>query len=165
MVVEKEFHNPGKGAAVVRLKLRGLKTGNVTKEVIKTDQEIEEATVEHKPVNFLYKGENFVFVSPFTFEQYEVEPKILAGEEGFIKEGEEYQIAIYEGRVIGVRMPKKIVFEVTEAEDSSRGDTVTGATKPVKLDSGLVVQVPLFIKKGEKILVNTETKEYMGRKN
>lgn len=167
-MVDKELHSPGKGSAVIRLKLKSLKTGNVIKEVLKTDDWAEEITVDHRPAQFLYRsGDQFVFMNPQTYEQYEVEALLVGDDEGFLKESHEYQLAIYEGKVIGVRMPQKMVLEVVESEESAKGNTATGsaATKPVKLETGMIVKVPLFIKKGEKIIVNTETKEYIGRKN
>ena len=166
LVVDKEFFNPGKGSAVVRLKLKNLKTGNVVREVLRTDEMVDEIRVDHRKVQFLYKsGDQFVFINPKTYEQIEVDKKIVGDAEKFIKEGEEYSLAIWGGQVVNITLPKKIVFEVVHTEAAVRGDTVTGATKPATLDNGAVVKVPLFIKKGEKIIINTETGEYVGRKN
>jgi len=165
-VVDKEFFNPGKGAAVVRLKLKGLKSGNVVREVLKTDELVEEINVDHRPAQFLYfDGNHYVFMNPKTYEQYQVEPALVADYQGLIKEGQEYQLALYQDRVVGLRLPKKMVFEVIETEKAVKGDTVTGATKPAKLDTGLIIKVPLFVKKGDQIIVNTETGEYVSRKN
>ena len=134
LVVDKEFFNPGKGAAVVRLKLKGLTSGNVVREVLKTDEMVEEITVEHRPAQFLYSdGSQYVFMNPHTYEQYEVDASIVEDNQGLIKEGNEYQLAIYQGRVVGLKLPKKMVFEVVETENAVKGDTVTGATKPCLL--------------------------------
>lgn len=166
LVVDKEFFNPGKGAAVVRLKLKGLTSGNVVREVLKTDEQVEEITVENRPAQFLYAdGNQYVFINPHTYEQYEVEASIVEDYQGLIKEGNEYQLALYQGRVVGLKLPKKMVFEVVETENAVKGDTVTGATKPAKLDTGLAIKVPLFVKKGDRIVVNTETKEYVSRQS
>lgn len=165
LVLDKEFHNPGKGSAVVRLKLYGLTSGSVVKEVLKTDESVEEISVERRPAQFMYlAGDQFVFVHPHTFEQYEVEGKIVGDKKGFIKEGSEYQLVVYQGEVIGVVLPMKMALKIIETEDAVKGDTVTGATKSAKLETGITVKVPLFIKNGEEIYVNTETKEYVSRR-
>lgn len=166
LVVDKEFFNPGKGLAVVRLKLKSLKTGNLIREVLRTDESVEEIQVEHQRARFLYKSSNrFVFINPKTYEQIEVEEGIIGEAKKFIREGEEYSLCLWEGKVVSITLPKKIVFEVIQAEKSVKGDTVSGATKPVVLDNKVVIRVPLFIKKGDKIIVNTETGEYVGRKS
>jgi elongation factor P len=166
LVVDKEFFNPGKGSAVVRLKLKNLKTGNVVKEVLRTDEMVDEIQVNHRKVQFLYKnGDQFVFIDPKTYEQIEVEKRVIGESEKFIKEGEKYSLAVWEDQIVSITLPKKIVFEVVNTEAAARGDTVTGATKLATLDNGAVVKVPLFIKKGEKVIVNTETGEYVGRKS
>ncbi len=164
LVVDKEFFNPGKGTAVVRLKLKNLKTGQVTKEVLRTDELVKEITVEQRKMQFIYKlGNNFVFVDQRTFEQQEVPAQLIGDDQYFIKEGQEYKISIYQDKPLAVILPLKMEFVVLETETGAKGNTVTAATKNAVLETGLVVKVPLFIKKGEKILVNTETREYVGR--
>ena len=165
-VVDKEFFNPGKGAAVVRLKIKGLTSGNLLREVLKTDDQVEEIVVDHFSAQYLYKtSDQFVFMNPRSFDQYQVDGDIIGEDKQYLKEGAEYRLESYQDKIIGICLPKKMVFEVTEAEDEAKGDTVTGATKPVKIETGLVVKVPLFIRKGEKIFVNTQTGEYVSRKN
>lgn len=166
LVADKEFYNPGKGAAVVRLKIKNLKTGNVTKEVLKTDEAVEEIDVSLKKCQFLYQsGDQFVFMDGRSFEQIEVEKKVIGEAKQFIKEGEQYGLSIWQEKVIAVLLPKRIVFEIAKTEQAVKGDTVTGATKPATLENGTVIQVPLFIKKGEKVVVSTETGQYVSRKN
>ncbi len=166
LVVDKEFFNPGKGAAVARLKLKNLKTGNVIKEVLKTDRGVEEINVELKKAQFLYKnGDQLVFMENKTYEQVEVDEKVVGESRRFIKEGEEYGLSTWQDEVIAVLLPKRIVFVIAKTEQAVKGNTVTRATKPATLDNGVVIQVPLFIKKGEKVIVSTETGEYVSRKN
>ncbi len=166
LVAEREFVNPGKGSAFVRLKLKNLKTGLVLKETMKSQDNVEEITVDDLPCQFLYTDdENYFFMDNDSYDQFEVprvgmEDKIL-----FMKEGETYRILMWENIPIDIAIPYKIVYEVTEAEDAVKGDTVTGATKIVKIETGLSVRVPIFIKQGEKIMVNTETREYVERVN
>ena len=165
-VVDKEFFNPGKGAAVARLKIKGLTSNNVLKEVLKTDDQVEEIMVDHFSAQYLYKsGDQFVFMNSHSFEQHQVEKRVVGEQKQYLKEGVEYRLESYQDKVIGVRLPKKMVFEVSQTENAVKGDTVTGATKPAKLETGLIVKVPLFISKGERIFVNTETGAYVSRKN
>jgi len=166
IIADKEFYNPGKGAAVVRLKIKNLKTGNVAKEVLRTDEGVEEIDVQLKKSQFLYKtGDQFVFMNNRSYEQIEVDQKVVEDVKQFIKEGEEYGLSIWQDEVIAVLLPKRIVFEIAKTEQAIKGDTVTGSTKPATLDNGAVIQVPLFIKKGERVIVSTETGQYVGRKN
>lgn len=166
LVTDKEFYSPGKGSAVVRLRLKNLKTGNLLREVIKSDQMVEEITVDYLMAQYLYKnGDQFVFMNPRSYEQYEVEEKLIGDNQELIKEGREYQLVIYENEVIGINFPTKMSFIVTEAEASERGNTVAAATKSARLETGTIVKVPLFIKTGDEIMINTETREYVGRKN
>ncbi|HUW21151.1 MAG TPA: elongation factor P [Candidatus Bathyarchaeia archaeon] len=166
LVADKEFYSPGKGSAIVRLKLKNLKNGNVLHEVIKTDEMIEETAVDYLMAQYLYKDENrFVFMDPRSYEQYQVAEKLVEDSQGLIKEGLEYQLVIYENEVIGINFPTKMSFKVIEAEVSDKGNTVTAATKSAKLETGIVVKVPLFIREGDVITIDTETKGYVGRKN
>ncbi len=167
LVVGKEFYSPGKGAAVVRLKLKSLTAGKVLQEVLKTDEQVKEVEIAHQKVQYLYKTkENFVFMNPHTYEQFEVSPKIIGDNEKYIKEGESYLLALLEGKAIDISLPKKMIFKVIKAENAVKGDTASGsaATKLATLDNGTVIRVPLFIKEGEEVIINTETGEYVGRK-
>jgi elongation factor P len=165
-VAEREFVNPGKGSAFVRLKLKNLKTGQVLKQVLKSQESVEEIEVEDRECQFLYSdGEQFHFMDSENYEQFGIP---LAGFEEiayFLKEGEHFKIVVWDGTPIDIKLPYKMAFAVTQAEEALKGDTVTGGTKPVTIETGLVVKVPLFIKEGDRILINTETKEYVERVN
>jgi elongation factor P len=100
-----------------------------------------------------------------SYDQYEVPITEMEDKRYYLKEGESYELTIWEGRVIDIKIPYKVVFTVAESENYVKGDTVSGATKPIVTETGLTVRVPLFIKQGEKILVNTETNEYVERVN
>lgn len=166
VVTEKEFYNPGKGATVVRLKLKNLQNGQVLKEIIKSTESIEEIEVLHQKVQFSYKAKDkFVFMNPYTYEQVEIPAEVVGDNERYIKEGDDYTVALWEGKPIELQVPKKMSFKVIKSEESARGNTVTGATKPVTLDNDAVVNVPLFVKEGDEITLNTETGAYTGRKN
>jgi len=166
LVVEREFVNPGKGSAFVRLKLKSLITGQRLQQVIKSQETVEDINVETKDAQFLYAdSENYHFMDLETYEQFTMP---LAGQEDkklFLREGDTVQLSLWDERPIDILLPYKIVLTVTRAEAGLRGDTVSGATKPVTLETGLVVKVPLFIKEGDRLLINTETREYVERVN
>jgi elongation factor P len=166
LVVEREFHNPGKGTAVARIKMKSIKDGSVLSLTIPTQQEIEDAQVEIRACQYQYADQdNYHFMDNESFEQYEVSIEENQEKKFYLKEGGAYEITIWEGKVIDIKIPYKVVFTVAESENYVKGDTVSGATKPIVTETGLTVRVPLFIKQDEKILVNTETNEYVERVN
>ncbi|MDR0411476.1 MAG: elongation factor P [Treponema sp.] len=166
LVIEREFHNPGKGTAIARIKMKSIKDGSVLTLTIPTQQEVEDATVDIQSCQYQYADTEFYhFMDNETYEQYEIPIAEMADKKFYLQENEVYELAIWEGSVIDVRIPYKMVFTVAESEHYIRGDTVSGATKPIVTETGLTVRVPLFIKQGEKILVNTETNEYVERVN
>ena len=166
LVVEREFHTPGKGTAIARVKMKSIKDGSVLTLTIPTQQEVEDAQVEIHPCQFQYADQdNYHFMDNDSYEQYDV--PVVSHEETkfYLKEGESYELTFWEGTVIDIKIPYKVVFTVVESENYVKGDTVSGATKPVVTETGLTVRVPLFIKQGEKIRINTETNEYVERVN
>ena len=166
LVVEREFVNPGKGAAFARVKMKNLKDGAVLTQTIKTADTVEDATVDtDKGQNQYEDGESYLFMDTESYDQISVPSDIINDKKYYLREGDEYEILIWEGNPIDVKIPAKMVFEVAESENYVKGDTVSGATKPITTETGLVVRVPLFIKQGEKILVNTESNEYQERIN
>jgi elongation factor P len=166
LVVEREFHNPGKGTAVARVKMKSIKDGSVLSLTIPTQQEVEDAQVDITGCQYQYADQdNYHFMDSESYEQYEVPIADNPDKKFYLKDGDSYELTIWEGKVIDIKIPYKVVFTVAESENYVKGDTVSGATKPVVTETGLTVRVPLFIKQGEKILVNTETNEYVERVN
>lgn len=166
LVSEREFVNPGKGAAFVRVKLKALQSGKVLQETIKTNETVEEADVYDRDAQYLYADdEAYHFMDAESYDQFIVAREGLEEKIFFMLEGETYRVTMWESEPIDVQVPLKMTLEVTEAEEAIKGDTVTGATKPVKTQTGFEVKVPIFIKQGDKILVNTESKEYVERVN
>ena len=166
VIVDREFVNPGKGSAFVRLKMKSPSTGQVLRETMKTQDNAEEIVVEDKDCQYLYNdGENFHFMDTDTFEQFEVPMATFEDYQYLMKDGETYRVTFWERKPLDISIPFKVVYQVTQAEDAIKGDTVTGATKVVEIETGLRVKVPIFIKQGEYILINTETKEYLERVN
>jgi elongation factor P len=166
LVVEREFHNPGKGTAIARIKMKSIKDGSVLTLTIPTQQEIEDAQVDVHSCQYQFSDQdNYHFMDGETYEQYEVPIAGMDDKKFYLQDGQSYELTIWEGRVIDIKIPYKVVFTVAESENYIKGDTASGATKPVKTETGLTVRVPLFIKQDEKILVNTETNEYVERVN
>lgn len=166
LVSEREFVNPGKGSAFVRLKLKNLKTGQVLRETIKSHDSVEEADVYDRTSQYLFGDDSgYHFMDTETYDQFVVPKQGLEDRGLYMKEGDTYTVVMWESNPIDVKLPYKMVYEVTEAQEALKGDTVTGATKPVTVETGLEVKVPIFIKAGDKVLVNTETGEYVERVN
>jgi elongation factor P len=166
LVTEREFVNPGKGAAFVRVKLKSLRTGRVLQETIKTNESVDEADVFDRDAQYLYVDElAYHFMDAESYEQFTVAREGLEEKIYYMREGDTYRVVMWENTPIDVSIPLKMTFQVTEAEEAVRGDTVTGATKPVVTETGLEVKVPIFIKQGDSILVNTESGEYVERVN
>ena len=164
--VEREFVNPGKGSAFVRLKLKSPTTGQVLQETIKSQDSVEDINVEMMDYQYMYNdGENFHMMNVDTYDQIEVPMANFEGYELLMKDGETFRCTVYNDEILDIQIPSKVVYLVAEAEEAIKGDTVQGATKFVTTETGLRVRVPIFIKQGEKIRVNTETREYLERVN
>ncbi len=165
MIVDTAFTSPGKGSAFYKTKLKNLYSGRIVDYTYKSGEKVEEVMVETHEAEYSYfDGANYVFIEPRSFEQYTVPVEIIGDDKAYLKEGLLYRIKFYDEKPVGIGLPKTIAYKVVEAENSIKGDTATSATKQAILDSGLKVQVPLFIKVGEEILVNTETGAYLSRK-
>jgi len=166
LVVEREFVNPGKGSAFVRMKLKNLKNGSVLKVTHKSQDIVEEIEVEDVNSQYLYKDdEDAYFMNSETFDQYSVPLSVLGDIIYFLMEGETYRVVQWAGETLDIKLPPKMDLIVTEAEEAVKGDTVQGTTKWAVVETGLKVKVPIFIKEGEKIRINVETKDYQERIN
>ena len=166
IVVEREFVNPGKGSAFARVKMKSIKDGSVLSQTIATQTEVEDAVVDTHQCQYQYSDlEYYHFMDNETYDQIEVAIRDFDDKKYYLKDGESYDLTIWEDKVIDIKIPYKVVFTVVESENYIKGDTVTGATKPIVTETGLTVRVPLFIKQGERILVNSETNEYVERVN
>ena len=166
LVVEFQHINPGKGAAFVRSRQKNLQTGKVLEVTNKTSESVEIVEVEHRNMQYLYHdATGYTFMDNASYEQVTM-PDDEVGDAGkYLREGLEVHIATYEGRPLNVEIPRKMAFKVVEAMDAVAGNTVSGGNmfKEAAVDGGIKVMVPLFIKSGEEIIVNTETGEYVER--
>jgi elongation factor P len=155
---------PGKGGAFVRTKVKNLKTGRVLDRTFRAGERVEEADVEEKTMQYLYQdGENYVFMDTQSFEQIPFTPEQLGDARKFLKENLEVSVVLWRGRPIGVELPSFIEATVTRCDPGIKGDTASGATKPATLETGAVLQVPLFIKEGDVLRVDTRTGAYVER--
>jgi len=163
-VVEFQHVNPGKGSAFVRTRLKALKTGKVQEFTYKAGDSVEELPVETHEMQYLYpEGDAFVFMDNFNYEQASVPKMLLGNFVKYLKINDTYQVLLHEGEAVGIRIPKKIRLKVVEADEGARGNTVSGGTKTVVVETGAKVTVPLFIKEGEMIAVDPETGSYVER--
>ncbi len=166
LVQEREFVKPGKGGAFVRCKLKGLLSGQLVREVIRSNDTVDLAEVENGKGQYLYEdGKQFFFMDSESFEEYAVNITDFENHKNYLRAGEVYQIMFFDGKIIDVILPPKVVLTVTAATEAIKGDTATSVTKMVECDTGAMIKVPGFIQEGEKILVNTETGEYAERAN
>jgi elongation factor P len=155
---------PGKGHAFVKTKLKNLNTGAVTDRNFRADEKVELAVLDKRDMTYLYREDaGFVFMDSETYEQVHIDPDLIADREQFLKDGITCVVQVYNGTPVGAELPVSMVLEVTETEPGLKGDRVAGALKPATLETGAVVQVPLFIEIGEKIKVDTRSGEYSSR--
>jgi len=163
-VVEFQHVKPGKGGAFVRTKLKNYRTGAVLDRTFRGDEKLPLALIDKREMQYLYReGTDYVFMDNETYDQLQVATGDLGTAVNYIKEGDSVSLPVYDGRVVGVELPAAVELEIAEAEPGVQGDRVSGARKPATLETGLVVQVPLFIGPGEKIKVDTRTGEYLAR--
>lgn len=164
IIQEFQHVKPGKGPAFVRIKLKNLRTGSTTEDTFNTNIKITRAHIDKMPMQFLYlDGDNYVFMNTTTYDQVEVPSAKLESEKRFIKEGLEITIDYFEGEIIGITLPEKIEFEVTETEPAVKGNTTNNALKDATIETGYVVKVPLFINSGERIIISTKDGKYSSR--
>ncbi len=157
-------HKPGKGGAVMRTKLKNVTKGTVMERVFRGGDSLEQATVTNRDMQLLYvDGSEYVFMDQENFEQYHVDEDIVGDFVKYIKPEMVCNISIYQGEVIVVEPPMFVELEVTETDPGLKGDTVSGGSKPATLETGAVVQVPLFVNQGEKIKVDTRDDRYIER--
>jgi elongation factor P len=155
---------PGKGGAFVRTKIRNLRTGRVLDRTFRSGERVEEADIEDRRMQYLYQdGEQLVFMDTKNYEQIPFTLEQVGEARTWLKENLEVDVLFWRGRPINIELPAFIEARVTRCEPGVKGDTASGATKPATLETGAVVQVPLFIKEGEAIRVDTRTGEYVER--
>lgn len=164
LIEEFQHVKPGKGSAFMKMKLRNLRTGSLVEETYNTNIKIERARVDRLPMQYLYSmGDSYVFMNNETYEQLEIPAEKLTEQIKFLKEGLDISITMYEGEILGINLPEKIEYEVTETSEAVKGNTTNNAQKDATIETGYVLKVPLFINQGEKIVISTADGKYAGR--
>jgi elongation factor P len=163
-IVEFQHVKPGKGGAFVRTKLRNLKTGGVVERTFNAGVKVGLAIVERKEMQYLYRdGEHLTFMDMESYEQLPVPTDIVGDAANYLAEGSTAQVAVHQGVPIAVELPASVALSVTQTQPAVRGDTKTNTLKPATLETGYVVQVPLFVEEGERVKVDTRTGAYIER--
>ncbi len=163
-VLEYQHHKPGRGNATIRTTLRNLRTGATIQQTFISGDRVEDIRLESRVVEYLYTdGDTLTFMDVETFEQPEIRRDVFGDDVLYLREGMEIKLLSYNDEIIDYELPNSMVYEVVESEVAVAGDTATGATKKVTVDTGLQVTVPLFVDVGDKIKVNTVTGEYITR--
>lgn len=154
----------GRAGAVLRTKMKNLKTGNILNKTFQGAEKIEEAEIEERKGQYLYNdNSNFFFMDNENYEQFEIPREVIGEQANFLKEEIEIGIIYFNGNPINIKLPIKMNFKVVEAPPAVKGNTADGGTKQVTLENGIKINTPLFIKEGDEVRINTETGEYTER--
>ena len=161
LVIEFQHVKPGKGSAFVRSKLRNLRTGAILDKTWRAGEKVATAHIEKDKMAYLYAmGDTHVFMNNDNYEQVEISGDNLTEQLNFLIEGMDVNVISFEGEILGVDIPEKVTLLVTEADPAVKGNTATGATKDCIVETGYKLQVPLFVSRGDKIVINTNTGKY-----
>jgi elongation factor P len=164
VIVEFQHVKPGKGNAFTRTKIKSLLTGNVLEPTFKSGEKVGRPDLEQKDMQFLYReGDAFHFMDASSYEQLQIDLGQLQGNEVFLVENVQVSLLFHNGKPITVEMPTFVELAVTKTDPGVRGDTATGGTKPATMNTGAIIQVPLFINEGDRVRVDTRTGMYVER--
>ncbi|MDQ3991713.1 MAG: elongation factor P [Actinomycetota bacterium] len=157
-------HKPGKGQAVVRTKLRNVKSGAVQDRTFKSDEKVGLAIVDRREMQYLYReGDDLVLMDNESYEQMHVPMEVVGGAASYLIEGATALVPVHDGNPLGVELPAAVSLSVVQTDPGVKGDRVSGAMKAATLETGLVVQVPLFVEEGDRVRVDTRTGDYLTR--
>jgi elongation factor P len=163
-VVEFQHVKPGKGGAFVRTTLKNVRSGAVVDRTFRGGEKVERAMIDKREMQFLYRaGEDYVFMDNSTYDQLNVGPSSLGGASNYLVESADAILKMFGDEIVGVELPAAVELDIAETEPGIQGDRVSGARKPATLETGLVVQVPLFVGPGDRVKVDTRTGEYITR--
>lgn len=163
-IVDFQHVKPGKGAAFVRAKLKNVETGAVQERTFRAGEKMNRAHVERKEMQYLYDaGDFFTFMDTETYDQVNIAHDTLGDDIKFLKENENITVVMYQTRIIGIELPYYVELVVADTAPGVKGDTAAGGGKPATMETGLVVNVPFFINVGDKVRIDTRTREYLDR--
>src|SRR3990167_1649270 len=161
-VVNYEHIKMGRGSGTIKVKVRNLKTGSTTEKSFITGARVEEANVEKKKAQFLYRdGDNFAFMDPVSFEQFSVSSQVLGESAKYLKDGLEVILLVLDEEALAIELPITLVYTIEETGPGERGNTISNVYKDATLDNGLLSKVPMFMKVGEKVKIDTRTGQYV----
>lgn len=164
VIVDFQHVKPGKGGAFVRTKMKSLISGNVLEKTFRSGEKVDVPDLEEKKMSFLYKDEEgYCFMDSQTYEQMTLTKDQIGDALGYIKENVEVEVLLHNGTPIGVELPMFLNLQIVETDPGVKGNTVSGGSKPAKLETGLTIQVPLFVNEGEVVKVDTRTAQYIER--
>jgi len=165
-VVEFQHVKPGKGGAFVRTKLKNVLSGKVVDRTFNAGVKVETATVDRREMQYLYRdGDDWIFMDTVSYDQISVPTAVVGESSGYLLENQNANVAVHEGSPLYVELPASVELTITYTEPGLQGDRSTGGTKPATLETGLEIQVPLFIEQGTKVKVDTRDGSYLGRVN
>jgi elongation factor P len=163
-VVDFQHVKPGKGGAFVRTTLRNVRNGGTADRTFRADEKVDQAMIDKREMQFLYRdGDDYVFMDNTSYDQLHVTPAALADAASYIVDGSTVTLQMYGDEIVGSDLPAAVELAIAETEPGVQGDRVSGARKPATLETGLVLQVPLFVNPGDRIKVDTRTGEYITR--
>lgn len=163
-IVEFQHVKPGKGGAFVRTKLKNFKTGAVVDKTFRAGEKFPLIKITTKQMQYLYQsGDEYYLMDNETFEQISVRAEDIGEADKYLKEDMTVGLQMLEGKIVGIELPLTVELKVVKAEPGLKGDTATGGTKPVTLETGLTIQVPLFISEGDLLKIDTRTGKYLGK--
>ena len=163
-IIEFQHFKPGKGGAMVRTKLRNILNGRVLDNTFRSGEKVGKPDMETRDMQFLYhEGEQLVFMDMTTYDQMHMDAEATDGKANYLKDGQECRVLLYNEKPLDIEIPASLVLEVTETEPGAKGDTVSNVTKPATLETGVVIQVPIFVNIGDRVKVDTRTNGYLGR--
>ena len=163
-IIEFQHFKPGKGGAMLRTKLRNILNGRVLDNTFRSGEKVERPNLESRDMQFLYhEGEQLVFMDMTTYDQMHMDAEATDGKASYLKDGQECRVLLYNEKPLDIEIPASLVLEVTETEPGAKGDTVSNVTKPATLETGVVIQVPIFVNIGDRVKVDTRTNGYLGR--
>jgi len=156
----------GRGRPHVKAKMKNLLTGAVIEKSFLTTESFDEPDLAHRTMQYLYsQSDNFTFMDSTTYDQIAVSGEVLGDTKWYLIENEEYNVLLYQGDPISIELPASVILTVIESEPAVKGDTVSNITKPAKVETGLTIKVPPFVKEGDKVKIDTRTGEYIERAN
>lgn len=163
-IVDFQHFKPGKGGAMIRTKLRNILTGRMQDNTFRSGEKVGRPDLESREMQYLYKeGEDLIFMDLTSYEQLSIASSSIPDKAGYLKESQLTEVLLYNGAPLDIELPVSLVFTISDTEPGVKGDTVSNVTKPATLETGLVIQVPIFVNEGDTVKVDTRTGTYLGR--